>query len=126
MREIKFRVWDKILNEWCVYKKHEVGKVMVYCSQKGGGHSELQFCLDSDDFEVVQYIDRKDANDIEVFEGDILCHDDDEIIRIFWGHPGFCFTDGDEKEAAWEVAQLDFDRCKVIGNIYENPELLEG
>ena len=91
MRDLKFRVWDKINKEWLIYKDCNVGwlagmtgqktladdpprpnMMKMYCSPDGSTFNDLQFCIDSDDFEVVQYIGRKDKNGIEVFEGDLV------------------------------------------------------
>ena len=87
-RPLKFRVWDKINKEWLIYKDCNVGWLLgmtgqktladdpprpnimkMYCSPDGSTFNDLQFCIDSDDFEVVQYTGRKDKNVLRYMRG---------------------------------------------------------
>lgn len=81
--------------------------------------------------EVMQYTGLKDKNGKEIYEGDILFTNDD---------PGECreaavnvIVEYNDEFAKWEIFNKDFrldlgyypfDEIEVIGNIYENPELL--
>lgn len=106
MREIKFRAWDE--NE----------KIMIladsfYLSD------EFEPFIDSvkraqESFRLMQYTGLKDKNGIEIYEGDII----------------------DTKQAGIEVVKIQceydmigyrlyWEKGIVLGNIYENPELLE-
>lgn len=84
---------------------------------------------------VGQYIEIKDKNDVEVYEGDIIKFDYygkeiiSSVIEYSMGVYGI-FIDGESREADdyWTIADLianvgkDFE---VIGNIYEDSEMLE-
>lgn len=108
MREINFRAWDKRF------------KRMSF------GAGALLLRINETDFsEPMQYTGLKDKNGMEVWEGDIIEFDRDE-----WGGNGNIFVvKWDSKGGAWNFGgggswEGDFSFRQVIGNIYENPELL--
>ena len=94
---------------------------------------------------VGQYTSRKDKNGKEIYEGDIVnCYDDKQVCgkgEIKFGrfmsshegghsryhyHQGFYILGKDGKQI-WDNSSEDIDwqEVEIIGNIYENPELLE-
>lgn len=74
-----------------------------------------------------------DKNGVEVFDGDILAVETDEEVtnvNVFWDkkHALFMFESKKYNEEAL-LAELVEDNTypfEIIGNIYENPELVEG
>ena len=73
-----------------------------------------------------------DKNGKEIFEGDILAFEtDDEVINVnvFWDeeHALFMFESKkyNEQEPLAELVENNTYPFEIIGNIYENPELLE-
>lgn len=93
------------------------------------------YCYDFDEIELMQSTGLKDKNGKEIFEGDIVS--DGHTSRDIRHHQtfGFYTIDGNgDEEFFGDTASLeDFDEAskymseniEIIGNIYENPELLE-
>lgn len=75
-----------------------------------------------------QYTDKKDRNGTKIFEGDIVYYArEEEYCEIYW--------DGDDSRFAIRTLYSDLiydfssfygEDFEVVGNIYDNPELLEG
>lgn len=118
-RKIKFRAWDT------------VHKIMTYsdinCINFSGQIllNDGKFVnIDKTCYELMQHTGLKDKNGKKIYEGDICKHNDDIAKIIFW-EGAFIFG----KSCIHENALTNFACCKtfeVIGNIYENPELLNG
>lgn len=102
MREIKFRVWDNAREMFTA--------VNPFCGFDGNR-------LRADDgtrFILMQYTGLKDKNGKEIYEGDVLGSDMGNI-EVWWSR----------KEQGWRPFVLEFGtEWEVIGNIYENPELI--
>ena len=128
MREILFRAKRIDNGEWVEgdlsYLIHNKEKMYVFPADG----------LDSADrYEVnpetlCQYTGLKDKNGNRIWEKDIVKHDiSDTIGTVRWyqeDYAGWCVDDVmiDEQQFTDEM----WDECEVIGNVYDNPELLKG
>ena len=130
MREIKFRAWDKSYNEM-VFDITDVGRKRIIGESACETFREV---LDSWEYEVMQYIGLDDANGVEIYEGDIMegCGWESDQIFIVDFDKGEYFLAAPES-ADYEYYNGDYphgdrviswQRGKIIGNVYENPELL--
>lgn len=81
------------------------------------------------DVKLMQSTGLKDKNDKEVFEGDILDYNGRKaLVRWHGSYASFIYRFVDElqkRNAEWKPLYLAYMKCEIIGNIYENPELLE-
>ncbi len=111
MREIKFRQWDSIRRVWYT----DIGAV-------GDGMWNGFPYVSWELYPIMQYTGLKDRNGKEIYEGDILSfvpidhkkfNNPYPPFSVFWNDKecGFCL---------WSPRE----DVEVIGNIYENPELL--
>ena len=123
MRTIKFRVW-------CNTTKHFTDIPFYSC---GGGqllwHHTLDEItisnIDDGDYVIQQYTGLKDKNGKEIFESDVLEIYYEANQRSYLKKVKF--LNDDINKGRWDA--LDncvFTSCEVVGNIYENPELLKG
>lgn len=131
MRKIKFRAWDK------------ENKFMFEIFDSTT-HKDWFLPSWKERYEVMQYTGLKDKNGKEIYEGDIVRYqfDNDDcpfpnkhtekiIGRIFFSEhrASFSVTAGKNCSSMLNNDLFNYarngNRVEVIGNIYENPELLE-
>lgn len=127
-REIKFRFWGKFgeLNE----EEDECEMEMLYGDRFCFQHAEPIDTLFADkSFIVMQYAGLKDKNGKEIYEGDILTNSYGKIdVVIFYENGFFGKSKSNMGKNHYWYNPLCSDYIKnkeVIGNIYENPELLK-
>ena len=127
----KYRAWDKRFSEFVEdFFVSEDGKIYKKSTDTGYGIAISKET--SDKVILMQSTGLKDKNGKDIFEGDILaCKTDDEVINlnIFWDeeHALFMFESKkyNEQEPLAELVENNTYPFEIIGNIYENPELLE-
>ena len=132
----KYRAWDVLAEEMIdeilmisFVRKEIIGKL-----RNGSTSVPLKFedKRNGEDVIFMQSTGLKDNKGKEIFEGDILaCETDDEVINVnvFWDeeHALFMFESKkyNEQEPLAELVENNTYPFEIIGNIYENPELLE-
>ena len=89
----------------------------------------ITFVRKADEIELMQSTELKDKNGKEIFEGDIVDYKSRKaVIKWHGSYASFIYRFVDElnkRSAEWYPLYLAYLKCEVIGNIYENPELLE-
>lgn len=138
MRENKFKIWDKTRNKMLT---SNCGEFLL--TQEGNavfhqnGDNPLEALIEQIEYEVLQYTGLKDKNGTEIYEGDIIRTHENRIQKVIWHNNGFKleykFKRSYRGESYWEtrkdieLSETNNKRwgIKVIGNIYENPELLK-
>ena len=138
MREVRYRAKD-LVGSWCYGEPHIQRK-------RPHIHSDINITNYIDAETVCQFTGLYDKNGDEIYEGDIVdwtffytsgglqgVVEKDITLRgvIKWGTAGFVFEvwRNDFENAGWYgIASLNFDSTsdiEIVGNIYDNPELVE-
>lgn len=121
MREIKFRVWDAVIKRMIINPFNgKLGLINTIFSHTG-------------DWTYMQYTGLKDKNGAEIYEGDIFncmyhfdgCTEHRLIIYYCNKRAGFYLKlTGKCQQPAVSITVSDMCRQEIIGNIYENTELI--
>ena len=132
-REIKFRVWDKYKKQmypissidYDIFSQEiniiAVGHKNGMCTSYNKNHNSEK--CDITALELMQYTGLKDKNGKEIYEKDIVKYET-MIGKIMFFNGSFILSDFEETEE-WELGIIN-EELEVIGNIYENSELLGG
>lgn len=137
MRQIKFRAWngyEMIMPRDKSYYQH----YMSFCGCIIQKLSEGMECFGggdrwrvAGDLSLMQFTGLSDINGVEIYEGDVVSAvlidksgtKNKYVGKVFYQEYEFCIETEDH---FWPVASWHcVYECEVIGNIYQNPELLK-
>ena len=118
-REIKFRAWDKRHNSMEYIND-------LYWFEENGIHD-----FNDDNYVFMQNTGLKDKNGKEIYDSD--------IVKVTWGSGKIVFyevkycenlgyhylRDTKNKEDDDIICIYDYSQMEVIGNVFDNPELLK-
>lgn len=134
MRVVKFRAWDKEIEKiYPVLKIDFVEEWVSMYSKIAGRHYNWL-----NNLVLMQYTGLEDKNGVEIYEGDIVkfdpqspCGDefynprDGEIGEVIFDFGSFVVKPIDKKREGLRFSLSELGDWVVVGNIYENPELLQ-
>ena len=127
MKGLKFRVWDK--ERECYLDEAELagitpdGKYILYIEEEEISKLEVE-----GNYILEQYTGLKDKNGKEIYEGDIV-----EYTTCYYGNEKrhrkvveWSEWDSDDFGEPHNIGFSNLSECmEVIGNVHENPDLLE-
>jgi len=75
---------------------------------------------------LIQSTGLNDKNGKEIFEGDLIKGKFGDIMSVLWddGFASFCLSKPGWAYLHYFKEAVDAEKCEVIGNIYDNKELL--
>lgn len=113
-REIKFRAWDNNLKEWFWYAE-ELWSLRPEVTEVLNGDRKRE------DIILTQFTGLLDKNGREIYEGDVIRIEfDDELREVVFWEGCFCNKWDDKRGHIFNPK-----KSQVIGNVYENPDLLD-
>ena len=138
MREIKFRCWDTENKQMLKVQELDFEDTFY------GGRLSIRADMYNDYFDIedmilMQYTGLKDKNGKEIYEGDIVLYKDWERCYEGGGNDSFInkgVVEYSESNCCFNVTERETidiedvlyegnEDLEVIGNIYDNPELLK-
>lgn len=129
MREIKFRAFIK--EEYEMYPVVYLSITDEEGQNVGTANCRKEGCVictefyDLEEVELMQYTGFKDSNDKEIYEADILNTGLGAMYVKFEDGVYWLYSKkGRQQSSLYYYAHQNV--VKVIGNVFENPELLEG
>ena len=115
MRTIKFRAWS--------------GNTMIDVHSDNISSNNFEFFFKNKN-DLMQFTGLLDKNGKEIYEGDILQHEPDgnmphHYIVVYWDGVMAAYYVKFQNSNGTDLLEGYTKRHKIIGNIYENPELLK-
>ena len=122
MREIKFRAWDKVEKKMFIPARLSFKDELYqefYNDSCGGNEHPFSY------INLMQYTGLKDKNGKEIYEGDVVRY---KAFEIWYARK--VYFDTELCQFGLHSSNFLFhnqfsDNLEIIGNIYENPELLK-
>ena len=128
MREIKFRGFNNFNNGWIYGSLVEIYED-CHILKEGKTFFDRHTKVDKDS--IGQYTGLKDKYNTEIYEGDILelTYFDDSKAEMYVSYlddlAKFILRDLKEQNKYFNIEFFDKENIEVIGNIFENKELLK-
>ncbi len=132
MREIKFRAWDFRNNQMCKVLKMDLESERVYIKMEDkstvfmdGSKNYINHVTMCKNVVLMQFTGLQDKNGVDIYEGDIVNVCGGIYYCRVWEHDSITVVDNLYCEFLISNFIYGYENIEVIGNIHENPELIQ-
>jgi len=129
MNDVKYRAWDykekRMVKVLAIDWEHQTISYEADINHEGMSGFERCYHQPLENFELLQFTGVKDKNGQEIYEGDILKNSFGSLYEVKWVSSMTSFMCSPLK-VVYEVRHLDNLDTEVVGNVFENTELLRG
>lgn len=124
MREIKYQAWDRKRKVMFQVVLFDLDDYSVYSNIFGNG-------IDAEECDIREFTGLIDINNVEIYTGDIVKFKMDDDSFAAMPAEGVTSVYFDVRYSAYMTKKSHlglawYETLEVVGNIYQNPELLEG
>ena len=130
MRTIKFRGKSIDSNEWLygdLVRSSDMERCAILVNDR-----ELYDECEVNTCSIGQFTGLYDSNGKEIYEGDILCWDVNNLLYVVTFESGMFYASIKECNEGMiggfplhRLTEYDYGKCEIVGNIHDNPELLK-
>ena len=133
MREIKFRAWNNREKVMSLLRGFDflIKQAIINCPNEKSKTAISSWDYKDKEIKLMQFTGLQDKKGVDIYEGDIVTYqymfqDRKDTTEIIYDEKtnSFCAYYQDE-EIKYTLEKELKNQFEVIGNIYENPELLE-